>query len=191
MPSDPVYTCQQHLQTLCRFSLALVEAIKQSNLKPEHLQQAVPALLSGECVQCHIRVNGEELLALSNPTAPDEADSRVGRLRQGYCARKGCNSYYYRLTFASHPDIDWANLLSQTESVNEGQSSRDAAASTGAAGAKRAARLGLVRRALIGMAVAVILLVIRQWYLGGRIPFIREPENFEVDHIPGARPEAR
>jgi hypothetical protein len=73
------------------------------------------AALSGECVQCGIRITGEELIELSQPAKTAESDPKIARLRQDYCARNHCDSYYYRLTFRTHPDLDWTRLLdSQT-----------------------------------------------------------------------------
>jgi hypothetical protein len=149
------------------------------------------ATLSGECVQCGIRVRAEELLALSEPIGTGKVDPRVERLRQGYCARKGCDSYYYRLMFAHHPNIDWARLLTETESEHDEQARHAAAERAENRLARRAARWRSAGRALLGVSFVLVLLVIRQWYLGGRIPLLREPENFQVDHFPSDQPLSR
>jgi hypothetical protein len=36
------------------------------------------------------------------------------------------------------------------------------------------------RRAGIALAALVVVLLVRQWHAGGRIPLIREPEHFRV-----------
>jgi hypothetical protein len=36
----------------------------------------------------------------------------------------------------------------------------------------------------ITLAALVVVLVMRQWYVGGRIPLLREPEHFKVDVAP-------
>ena len=36
-------------------------------------------------------------------------------------------------------------------------------------------------RVVIGVAILAMLWLLRQWYRGGTIPLIREPENFQVD----------
>jgi hypothetical protein len=48
-------------------------------------------------------------------------------------------------------------------------------------------RRRLLGRLFVALAVASLLLLIRQWYRGGTIPLIREPENFQVDHLPPGR----
>jgi hypothetical protein len=37
------------------------------------------------------------------------------------------------------------------------------------------------------LAAVVMLLLLRQCYFGGRIPFLREPETFRVDPAPGGK----
>ena len=115
------------------------------------------------------------------PAAP-EISARVQRLRDGTCARPECNYRFYRLILKKHPDVDWTKLLApmatEPESSDPAQALCDATAARGRlhrASARRAVRVALV------CAAAVVVLLARQWYLGGRIPLIREPELFRVD----------
>ena len=48
---------------------------------------------------------------------------------------------------------------------------------------QRAHRRRLAARIGAGLLVVGSVWLIRQWYLGGTIPFLREPENFQVDRI--------
>jgi len=172
---------QEHIQNLGQFSRALAEAVERSALGPDTLRQALRAALSAECVQCAIRVTGEELLGLSDPAIAPVANSRVARLRQGYCARNHCDSYYYRLMFAVHPDIDWPRLLAQIESTGGeggGAAPGDATLKIATQNPARARRFS---RVAIGVAILAMLWILRQWYRGGTIPWVREPENFQVD----------
>jgi len=184
MSSEPVHVRPQHLQRLGQFSLTLVEVLEQSAIAPDKLREVVRSAWSGECVQCAIQVTGEELLALSKPAEAGEANPRVARLRQGYCARNRCDSYYYRLIFTAHPDIDWTRVLSQTE-PQEAEHVKQADAECAAVeAARRVVRRRIVGRVLVGVAVVALLLLIRQWYVGGTIPLVRQPENFQVDPVP-------
>jgi len=184
MSPDPILVRQQPIQSLGRFSLALAEALNQSTSAPDKFRGAVLTAFSGECIQCGIRVSGEELLTLCEPAEADETNPRVARLKQGYCARNGCNSYYYRLIFTGHPDIDWTRVLSQTE-PQEAEHVKQADAECAAVeAAKRAVRRRMAGRVLVGVAVVALLLLIRQWFVGGTIPLVREPENFQVDPVP-------
>jgi len=178
---------EEHVQNLSRFSQRLAGALGQSTPGPDQLRPALRAAVSGECVQCGIRITGEELIELSQPAETAESNPKIARLRQGYCARNHCDSYYYRLTFRTHPDLDWTSLLSRADSVDEAQPQP-----TPVEDATKKATPGTERRRIIGrvalaLAVMALLLLVRQWYRGDRIPFIREPENFQVDHLPANR----
>lgn len=142
---------------------------------PEKTRAAVEEALSAECVQCAIKLKGADVLAL-----PDGDDPRLERIRQGYCARNGCDCHFYKITRAAHPDLDWAKLLSETNA-----SVQDQAAVAAAEAALARKRLLKTKALRIGIAIAALaaVYVARQLYMGGRIPFIREPENFQVDKV--------
>jgi len=75
---------------------------------------------AAECIQCGFHLTGEELLALSGPAALVESvGSNLGRLRIGHCARKDCDSFYYRLTFRCVPLLDWKSLLPRIDAIQE------------------------------------------------------------------------
>ena len=68
-------------------------------------------------------------------------------------------------------------LLSKVQRIQAEQAAASAAG-------RRAARLGVARRVGLALVIVVLLLLFRQWYFGGRIPLIREPEKFRVDPAP-------
>jgi hypothetical protein len=106
-------------------------------------------------------------------------DARVERLRVGYCARNGCESLFYRVTCAPHPQINWPGLLNPSHELTEDE--KEAAATL----ERKRAIAKLRNKTLIRVGVAVVALLIvfmiRQLYLGGSIPFIRQAEDFKVD----------
>lgn len=165
-------TSQVPLRELPQLATSLREAIGRMPA-PEKTRAAVEAALSAQCVQCGIRLSGADVLAL-----PDSTDARLERLRHGYCARNGCDCHFYNVSRAPHADFDWARLMSETNASVESQA---AVAAAEAAYVRRQARRGKAIR--IGVAIAALLAVYvaRQLYMGGRIPFIREPEKFQVD----------
>ena len=103
-PSAP----QVRVDALLAAYRAVVEAVKASGLSAAELSTVFSQHVSAECLQCGIQVTGAELgqLALASPEA-SPSEPRLARLHQGYCARKDCDSYYYRLLFVEHPKIDW------------------------------------------------------------------------------------
>jgi hypothetical protein len=178
---------QEHVQNLSRFSQRLAGALGQCAPGPDQLRPALRAAVSGECVQCGIRITGEELIELSQPAKTAESDPKIARLRLGYCARNHCDSYYYRLTFRTHPDLDWTRLLSRADSVNDAQAPPTAVEEETIKATPGVGRRRLLGRLFVALAVVSLLLLIRQWYRGGTIPLIREPENFQVDYLPPGR----
>ena len=188
MSQDTAIVRQQEipkLQPLCR---ALAEALRRSGLGPENAQAAWRAGVAAQCTRCGISVSGEELFALSQPPSADHASAKIGRLRLGDCARNGCESYHYQLTFKTHNQVDWADLLLRGEAIQQEQ---EHPAGSGAAQrqagpflARQPWTILKARRLWIAVAAVLLLLLIRQWYLGGRIPLIREPEHFRVDPAP-------
>jgi len=183
MPPELFLERQEHVQNLSLFSQRLAGALNQSALGPDQLRAALRAAVSGECVQCGIRITGEELIELSQPAETAESNPKISRLRQGYCARNHCDSYYYRLTFRPHPDLDWTRLLSLADLVNEAQPQPTAVQAETKKTTPGMEGRRLVGRLLVALAVLSLFLLVRQWYRGGRIPLIREPENFQVDHL--------
>lgn len=179
MADTNAQTSQVALRELPQLAASLRQAIARMPA-PEKTRAAVEAALSAHCVQCAIPLTGPDLLAL-----PESPDPRLERIRQGYCARNGCDCHFYNVTRAPHPDLDWAKLLSETNASVEAQAALAAAQSQW--NRKQQRKVKAIR---IGIAVAALAAayVARQLYLGGRIPFLREPETFQVDTQP-AEPE--
>ncbi len=183
MVEESVVIREEHLQKLAPFCQALGEALSRSGLAPDQALGLWRAASTAQCTQCGIPISGEELFALSQP-ADDNPSPKVRRLRLGDCAHPGCESYFYRLTFRAHPPLDWPALLARAEAI-QAELERPISAKTRTADfAKGLLRAGLTRRAAIALLVLLLLLLIRQWYTGGRIPLLREPEHFRVAPAP-------
>src|SRR5678816_806351 len=166
---------QMTIKELAEFSRSLAATISKQS-EPDRIRAAIDTALSAECVQCGIKLSGSELLKFEEDPSEDE---RVERLRVGYCARNGCESLFYRVTCAPHPQINWPGLLNPAQELTA-----DEKAAAEALRKKRAIaklRNKTLLRAGIAVAVLLIVFVIRQIYLGGSIPFIREAEDFRVD----------
>lgn len=147
----------------------------------DRIQAAFETSLSAECVSCGIPVSGAELYALSQPPSAEHANAKIGRLRMGDCARLKCDSYYYRMTFQPFPGVDWESLVSkfekgetQTKPGEEGGTDKNSLA-------KYLKTIRVPAHIWITLAALLVVLAMRQWYVGGRIPLLREPEHFKVD----------
>jgi hypothetical protein len=174
---------QQHVLSLGAFARALFHALQRNSPDPERAAEALRSALAGECVQCGIRLRGDELLALAQADRTEEPGSKLERLRQGYCARRSCDSYYYSLALDNIPGVDLEKVFSEAQRLQElVQFSADR---TEAPAESRCPNLGWRRIAGVFLAIALIgsLWMALQWHRGDVIPHIRMPEHFEVDRF--------
>jgi len=183
MAAEQVITRQLHLEALAKFAGHLVTALREVGVAGSDLRPRLDQSLTLECAQCGITLIPEDLMALSLPAAEPTAaaSTKVERLRRGYCARNGCESYYYRLLLTPAPGLDWATILARTESLAAATADEESGRRTAVAGFSRAIPWRLLGRVAAGIACVAALLMLRQWMVGGRIPFLREPEPFQVD----------
>jgi hypothetical protein len=183
MEPAPLLTRPETLSRLPAFGAALADAVKDCGLAEDERQPMLRASVSAQCSQCGITVTGEELVALTAPSAAGEMNPKLERLREGYCARDGCASYHYQLQFKPYPGVDWGRLLATAEAKMPQHGATGAAERESEAAAKRRERRQVATRVLLGLGIILLLLLIRQWYVGGTVPLIREPEHFQVDHL--------
>jgi hypothetical protein len=174
-----MHTREIHLQKLESFCRAVAIALTRAGLDPGKALETLRRGAAGACTRCGTCVGGEVLEALSQPPAPD-SNATVRRLRLGDCSRPGCKSYFYRLSFQDLPGVDWNLILPQVEGINEKVDQSEIAAGRLR---KRAVNVKLAARIGLGLGILVAVLMLRQWYYGGTIPLLREPEKFKVDLV--------
>lgn len=99
-------TLQVRLDALSASYSKLVQGLGASGLSGTVIQDVISNHLQATCTACGISVTGTELsvLALAG-RAESLADPRLARLAQGYCCRRGCDSYYYNLELKPHPSL--------------------------------------------------------------------------------------
>jgi len=178
-------TRDEQIKGLVDFTSDLAAAVQRQKNGKADLDIAASELFFSECTVCNLRVSGEELLKVGEPDT-SEASAPVKRMRLGYCAHVGCEAYVYRLSFRNGAGVDWPAAF---EHIRELTEARKQVANGGAEEERRkqaVARRKLVGRILLGIGIVLILLAIRQWYMGGTIPFIREPEKFRVGTSPAS-----
>jgi hypothetical protein len=160
---------------------AVVDSVEPMGLSAAELTAVFSHHLSAECLQCGLQVSGKELsqLALASPETPP-SEPRLARLHQGYCARKDCDSYYYRFVFQEHPKVDWTIAASAVA-----RTPAPAPAATPSPAAKPDRFWFLqdprLRRVALGIGILLVLLVIRHCASGGRLPFVHRTPKYTVD----------
>jgi hypothetical protein len=177
---------QLALQQLVPFAHSLRAALSNAGVaEPDHMA-VCQTRITARCCGCEARPSSEVLGALLVGTelAAGRPAEELGRLRHGYCLRTGCESRFYELTFVAHPAVDWAAV---------GTAAAQPSAATGAAHPTLAAMLWrkiwpAVRAQLTWNLAAVIalllaLIVWRQWWTGGSIPFFREARTFTSEGV--------
>lgn len=191
MTSDGFESPQVRVDALAGVYPRLVEALRPLGLTAAELDAVFQSHIAAECVQCGWRLTGEELGQLALDPVPGQAeDPRLARLRRGYCPRKDCTTYYYRIEFTEHPKVDWQPVAAQ---VAAAATAATAAPVTAAEPAARGSRWWFwedpkLRRVVIGLAVLAVLLVARHFATGGRVPFVHRSPKYVVD--PASVPEA-
>jgi hypothetical protein len=165
------------LETFCR---SVQNALCTTHGDAE-LLQIWELYVSAECPGCGIRICGKELRALALAPCAELASEKTGRMRLGYCARCGCEAWHYSVQFCSHEGIDWPQLLEKAEKPGE-----DAGTSNRVRHRPWFTRLGspafgYTARGAATLGLLLVLWLARELYLGGRIPFLREPEKFKIE----------
>lgn len=179
--TEPVST-QVRVDALPAAYQIVLGSLQGTGLKPAELTEIVTHHVLAECLQCGIQVTGADLgqLALTTPAEGEAEDSRIARLRHGYCARRDCEAYYYRLVFRDHPKIDWARITPALMNLRPPPPEPEPAAKPRpTVAALLADKRNL--RVLVGLGLLLVLLVVRYFMAGGTLPFIHPPPHYTVD----------
>ena len=141
--------------------------------------------IEAACELCGMKISGMELSQLASARSREElGNNKLERLHFHYCARKSCDSRYYRIHFLPHPEIDWGKLKSAIqESINllpSADSSREPLSFR----FKRGKAIGV---ALGAMAALIMIVLIYHAIYGGRIPLIQKRNYYTTNPTPDAR----
>ncbi len=176
-PSDRV---KVRTDGLAAFYAALAKVLTEAGLTGAQLNDVFTRSVSAECVQCGLPITGEEIgqLALADPQA-ELANPKLKRLRLGYCGGPGCNSYFYTVKLAAHPDVNWATVIAKVESQTAPVEHLPSEVSELTLPPTKK-RTVLVRVA-VGVVIILVLLLIRHLMTGGTIPLIHHAPKYQVD----------
>ena len=147
----------------------------------EALNEIFSRHISAECVQCGILLTSEELnrIALAGATTTF-SENKLERVRRGYCGRRDCNSYFYRLNLSAVPGIDWESIKGKVRVRLSGEKPAKAEKIEAPLPKKAPTRLPLGKIALaIGLVFA--LLIFKWWWWDGSIPLLQKKTIYQVD----------
>ena len=163
------------LATFPAFAQNLARAFAAAGIAPPEFVRTSADHLSATCVACGTRVDGRELGAvIAGEELP--AASPLRQLGQGYCVKAGCRSGYYEFTFRPHPSVDWQQIA--VETAPEPVTDRPSVSTLAARRVLENLRRQFNWRVGLGLLALFALLLWRQWWSGGRIPFLREGKTY-------------
>jgi hypothetical protein len=168
------------LDALCGFHGTICDLLAIHAPKAGPPQELAAAGIALQCEQCGLQVSGAEWRAVLLADSPDAlGDPRLSRFHQGYCGRKECNSYYYRVSFLPVAGVDWSLILRKASEAAPPPPPPPPAPSR--LGFGSGSRRQLALRLGVGGLVIVILLLARRLWTGGSIPLVKPARKFTVD----------
>lgn len=190
MNSSAVMTHQIAIEDLGSFMQTLVVGLVGKEGRNEQVQAILSAAVQAQCAQCAIPLTVDELVGLAGQETPSSAAlAKVSRMRQGYCARNGCLSRFYQVNLLPYPGVIWEEVLAKAAALNHEQAAAlQVEEAENEIHRRRESRAkGLKLFGVLGG--LLLLLLARQWMVGGRIPLLREPQTFRgasSSVLPGA-----
>lgn len=183
-------TLELSLRDLRSFHETLLRALSEAGHGGAEWAEIFSQRVSAECVQCGIQLTGDELVRTLATTEPEGTGAeKQARLLQGYCARNGCPSYFYRLTFRPLPDgLAWQPLLEKARQLAEARAEEAAATAVNQdRTARRRRHRQLARVALAALGLVALWALQHRWRTGSFPGEVRK-SKYEVDPA-SLRPE--
>jgi hypothetical protein len=166
---------QEPIQSLPYFASLILRAAKNS-ADSANLSARFAAACHAECLACGITLPGDQLLLLGQEQPA--SDEKLSRLQKGYCARRTCDSRFYRLVCTSAPGVDWTPIFNIKDGYASAPETTTDESSDDAPQTNRTRQVVAASGALL---LLVLTAVAWRLYVGGSIPFICPAEKFTVD----------
>ena len=176
-------TIPVHVNQLPDIHSSLASLLVQECPDASHRNNLFANYIEAECVQCGIRISGEEIGKISSLKVKGQApDPKLMRLKRNYCARDACFSYYYRINLLPHPSVDWQKIKCQL--VEQRTASQEQSELVTTTFVSRPGRKAMI---YVSAAVALVVLffLLRHWLTGARIPLLQKAHHYQID--PSAR----
>ena len=160
-------------------------AVVATSKSPEQeWQQHCGERLAAECLQCGMKVSGEELRQLATMDLEKVVeDPKLERLRLKYCARNSCESRFYRVDIEPDSELHWASIKEQLAHAAPEVRESKAKVELPKFRFDLSGNRGLFLAGFLVFAV-IAFFVIRHWVFGYRIPLIQEKHEYRVVQPP-------
>ncbi len=160
---------QIRVESLWTLLRSLAARLWSTGMDSESLHTAWRSHVEVACDACDARLTEEELTSLLDlPEGLEPTALRLQRLAQGYCPEPGCASRFYRITLAPAEAIEWNALLDGARNSPPSEMEEEAAA----ARLSLSWRTNKTLRIALALVALVAVLLLRQWYVNGTIPFV-------------------
>jgi hypothetical protein len=172
------------IEALSRLYLAVVAT---SRIPEQEWQNQFGARVQAECVQCGIKVTGEEIrqLSLLDPNQPIE-DQKLDRLRLKYCARNTCSSRFYAVHLEPDSELHWTAIKEQlqltTPDIREKRARKPLRLPSFFS--VPTSRHGILMLSVFLGILLVSFFLVRYWIYGYRIPIVHKKHEYRVIQAP-------
>ena len=170
---------------LASFARNARAALSQAGIADLEHAEVFRSHVTARCCGCDAHTSPDVVAALFTGAALEAGRPADGlaRLREEYCLRPNCESRFYELTFTPHPLVDWAAIGTDSKLDSPQASVNLAVGGAVVRTTARAVRAQLSWKLAAAVALLLALLVWRQWWTGGSIPFFREAKIFTSEGV--------
>ncbi|HYT62160.1 MAG TPA: hypothetical protein VEL06_18415 [Haliangiales bacterium] len=170
---------QVRLDSLASLYSRLAAALGEAGFSGNQLNEIFSKHVRAECVQCGIQISGDDIghIAFAEEKTP-LPNSKLDRLRHGYCVRNGCDSYFYRLHFGDYPGLNWKEIW---EKADRHTVAAEAAREKATLQGSNTFHKWLLTRVCVGVAVVLVLLLFWHIRYYGYVPLLQKPHKYTID----------
>jgi len=158
---------------------SLLSLLAQECPDASQLNNLFANYIEAECIQCGIRISGEEMGQISSSRIDGQARGvKLMRLKHNSCARGSCTSCSYRINLLPHPGVDWEKIKGQIvdrPAVPLGKSEPVITRPVWSFERKAMAYVSAT------VAVLVLFFLVRHWLTGARIPLLQKAHRYQID----------
>lgn len=101
------------VEELPGFHAGLARALGEAGVGGAKQHEFFEKHVHAVCVGCGLSINGDDIghIAVATPEQGPNTDTKLDRLRLGYCGRAGCESRFYQVTVDAMAEVEPAKLV--------------------------------------------------------------------------------